>query len=528
MKLKTGILFFVALFVAQFASAQQWQFVGPRAMGMGGAGVATAYGPDAQYWNPAGLTQEDDKNETGLLINAGATLETTGKVLSAVDKLADMSDRYQNLANNISGNNAATAENISTIFEGLNEISKLIGDNRGVLVNADAGLGFKFKNFAISSRAIGTGAVRPVLDTENIKFNLSGSGLDISAPTNTVNTPPITSNATAATNLANIINNYGIYDSLLSFLGNPTGVTNATQLANLIINSLSEHGATTTQITEAIDVVTANAAGAAEILNQYASASGSYKDNKTLAMGEAATFGEVALGYGTKVMKGLKVGGNVKVISGYTAETGVMLLTDNDDFKDILDKAFDNKKNTNTWAVDLGALINFSEMAGKDIWWNPQVGVTARNINGPKFDRPDMPVGTDTAIAAKWNSDKYQLKPQIRAGVSVNPKNWMTLAADIDVTENDTLLDGIKSRQLAVGVEFNLVNGSKFNMPLRLGYNKNLAETSLCPFYTAGIGFNMLHFFVELAGAVSTKTSKVDGNTIPNSAAASLTLGFLF
>ena len=73
-----------------------------------------------------------------------------------------------------------------------------------------------------------------------------------------------------------------------------------------------------------------------------------------------------------------------------------------------------------------------------------------------------------------------------------------------------------------------MVNGSKFNMPLRLGYNKNLAESSLCPFYTAGIGFNMLHFFVELAGAVSTKTSKVDGNTIPNSAAASLTLGFLF
>ena len=525
MKLKTSILFFVALFVAQFASAQQWQFVGPRAMGMGGAGVATAYGPDAQYWNPAGLTQEDDKNETGLLINAGVTLETTGKVLSAVDKLADMSDRYQNLANNISGNNAATAENISTIFEGLNEISKLIGDNMGVLVNADAGLGFKFKNFSISSRAIGTGAVRPVLDTQNIKFN-TGSGLNIGTNVTdpSVGDPSLSG---AVSNLTQIITDYNLLSVIQNFLGNTTATT-AGELASQLINVAIAQGASVAQINEMVGVVVENAGGAAEMLHQYTASTGTYDQNETLAMGEAATFGEVALGYGTKVMKGLKVGGNVKVISGYTAETGVMLLTDNEDFKDILDKAFDNKKNTNTWAVDLGALVNFSEMLGKDIMWNPQVGVTARNINGPKFDRPDMPAGTAAAVAAEWNTDKYQLKPQVRAGVSFNPKNWMTLAADIDVTENDTLLDGIKSRQLAVGVEFNLVNGSKFNMPLRLGYNKNLAESSLCPFYTAGIGFNMLHFFVELAGAVSTKTSKVDGNTIPNSAAASLTLGFLF
>ena len=529
MKLKTSILFFVALFVAQFASAQQWQFVGPRAMGMGGAGVATAYGPDAQYWNPAGLVQEEDKNETGLLINAGVTLETTGKVLGSVDKLADMADRYKNLSNNISGNSAATAENISTIFEGLNEISKLLGDNMGVLVNADAGLGFKFKNFAISSRAIGTGAVRPVLDTQNIKFNTAGSGLNIGTNVTdpSVGDPSLTA---AVSSLTQVITDYNLLSVIQNFLGNTTAA-NAGELASQLINVAIAQGASVAQINEMVGVVVENAGGAAEMLHQYTASTGTYDQNETLAMGDVAAFGEVALGYGTQVIKGLKVGGNVKVISGYTAETGVMLLSDNDDFKDILDKAFDNKKNTNTWAVDLGALVNFSEMLGKDIWWNPQVGVTARNINGPKFDRPDMPasfIGTPIANPGNWKTDKYQLKPQIRAGVSVNPKNWMTLAVDIDVTENDTLLDGIKSRQLAVGMEINLVNGRKFNMPLRLGYNKNLAETSLCPFYTAGIGFNMLHFFVELAGAVSTKTSKVDGNTIPNSAAASLTLGFLF
>ena len=77
---------FLMLIVFLFASitysfAQSWQFVGARAMGMGGAGVATAYGPDAQYWNPAGLTQEEDVNETGLLIDAGANSACTPEML---------------------------------------------------------------------------------------------------------------------------------------------------------------------------------------------------------------------------------------------------------------------------------------------------------------------------------------------------------------------------------------------------------------------------------------------------------------
>ena len=76
-------LLFVTLCVAvtAVAQAQSWQFVGSRAMGMGGVGVATAYGPDAQYWNPAGLAQEEDLNETGLLINVGADMQATKNVL---------------------------------------------------------------------------------------------------------------------------------------------------------------------------------------------------------------------------------------------------------------------------------------------------------------------------------------------------------------------------------------------------------------------------------------------------------------
>jgi hypothetical protein len=519
---KIIFVFTALLFGVSFVFAQSWQMVGPRAMGMGGAGVATAYGPDAQYWNPAGLAQDEDVNETGFLINAGISLETTKNILEGVSNLTDMSDKYKNLQHDIDNGNAVSAENISTIFKGLNDVSKMIGKDMGALINVDGGVGFKIKNFSVSARALSTGAILPVVDTKNIKFYDGGTGLTLGA----ITTPGDATNISTAQKLADAITAAGIYDSLKILL-NDTSSSNSLELANAIINAASG-SATPEQIASAVDTAIANMGGAAEIINMAASADGSYKNNETLAMADAAAFGEVSLGYGMKVHQGVKVGANFKVISGYTAQNGVMIMEDDQKIEDILDKTKDNKKNTTNIAIDLGALVNFSELLQKDIVLNPQFGLTARNINGPKFDRPDIPAGTPAAIAANWNTDKYQLKPQLRAGAAINPAKWMTLAVDLDITENDTMIKAIQSRQLALGAEFNLVNKPKFNLPLRIGYNKNLAESNMAPVYTAGIGFNMVHFYLELAGAMSTKSAKIDGNDIPTSAAASLTLGLLF
>ncbi|MBO7190784.1 MAG: conjugal transfer protein TraF [Elusimicrobiaceae bacterium] len=509
------------LLMFSVAGAQQWQFVGTRAMGMGGAGVATAFGPDAQYWNPAGLAQEEDTNETGLLINAGVSFEATKNVLEGVRDLTDMSDQYKALENAISGNQIANAENISTLFKGLNDISKMLGKDTGALVNADGGVVFKFKNFAVSGRALGTGAITPVVDTKNIRFN-TGSGLVLGD----TSSPGSASNQSAAVALAASLDVNGVFTALNSLFNN--AYADSTALANAIVNAAVAQGASEAQILDMLGVATSNMGGAAEIINMAASAEGSYKDNETLVMADAATFGEMSLGYGQQVIPGLKVGGNFKVISGYTAQSGVMVLTENEDIKDILDKAYDNKKNSTNIGIDLGVMGNLSQLLDKELFWNPQVGLTARNLNSPKFDRPDAPADINAAIARNWRTDKYELKPQVRLGAAVNPFKWMTAAADIDVTENDTMIDSIKSRQLALGLEFNVVNGQRFNMPIRVGYNKNLAESSVSPFYTAGIGFNMMHFYIELAGAISTKTTKIDDTSVPNSAAASLTLGFLF
>ena len=523
MKTIRNLMFVVScVAVAAVAQAQSWQFVGSRAMGMGGVGVATAYGPDAQYWNPAGLAQEDNLNETGLLINLGADIQATKNVLEGVSNLTDMADQYKSLENAINTNAVANAENISTLFKGLNDISKLIGANSGALVNANAGLGLKIKNFAVTARAIGTGAITPVVDTQNIKFK-TGTGLNMGNKSAALSA----ADTATATTLKNAIEQYGILPALNDLLGT-TNYTSA-EMATAIVDAMASQGIDSTVISNTVNTVIDNLGGASEILNQYASASGSYKDNQTLAMADVATFGEFSLGYGQRVIPGLKLGANLKVIEGYAAQSGVMILQDNQDIGDILDKAYDNRKGSTNLGVDLGALVNFSEMLDKEIFLNPQVGLTAKNINGPKFARPDVPAElAGTPIAAQWNHDKYQLKPQVRAGVAINPMKNLTVAADLDVTENDTMISGIKSRQLGLGAEINLFNRPKFHIPLRVGYNKNLAESNVSDFFTAGVGLNMLHFYLELAGAVSADTSKVDGNTIPNSAAVSLSLGFLF
>ena len=148
---KLLFLFVSMLFATKIATAQQWQFVGTRAMGMGGAGVATAYGPDAQYWNPAGLAQhEEDLNEAGLLINAGAQMEATKHVLEGVRNLTEMSNQYKALQSTLKNGQKASASDVEAMFQGLNDIAKILGHEMGALVNANAGVGFKMKNFTIS------------------------------------------------------------------------------------------------------------------------------------------------------------------------------------------------------------------------------------------------------------------------------------------------------------------------------------------------------------------------------------------
>jgi len=519
--------------LSAYSCAAVWQWQGPRAMAMGGAGVACAYGTDAQYWNPALLVHKEGLNDRGFMFDVGASGETTKNVLKSIDKFNDLSDSYKTLSNKIESGSAPDAKEISALFTGLSTIHDLVANDIGAMANADAGVGFKIKNFAVSVRSMGSLGVTPVIDTLNLGLGTQGglSGLNLGSSSS----PSGSVNAQAASTLASAIDAHpGLLNNLNTLLG--SSYSGAQEMANAFVNGAVNAGSSPDEILKAAQEAAANMSGAAQIINAAASSSGinSYKDNQTRAIADMNIFSEASLGYGIAIIKGLQVGGNVKVINGTVAQTGILLLQDNDNAGDIIKDAWDRKQNTVRLAADLGAFVNFSELVGQKILFNPQIGISAKNINSPKFKRPGLPddligaTGAKAALASDWQTGDYELKPQVRAGLSLNPLHFITIASDIDLTKNDTTVQGYDSRQLAAGIEINVVNRKSFNLPLRAGINKNLAESNAPTYYTAGLGINTTGFYLELAGALSAETTKVNDTTIPSAAAASLNLGFVF
>ena len=507
-------------------NAQPWQMVGTRAMGMGGAGVATAYGADAQYWNPAALkdTQEDYQN---VLLNAGLQMETTKEVMNSLDNLNDLADRYKNLSRKISNGGTPDAQDLATLFEGLSDISDLTKNDIGAVIGADAGLGVKIKNFAVSVRSLGTMGITPVIDTVNIGLaNQGGSlGLDINGSTAQ---PTDATSQQAAHILADTIANTNTLDAINTLL--QTSYTSPAEVANAFINTALNAGSSAQEVLSAAQTAAAtmpNAAGLIQNAAQYNGGNG-YEQNESRAMADLGLFSEIALGYAQEIIPGLQIGGNLKLIEGTIAQTGIMVLQDDKSVSDVASDAWDNKKTSAQLGVDLGVKANLSRLTNQEILFNPVIGLTARNINSPKFERPGLPQGTPTAIAQSWQQDDYKLKPQLRAGVAVEPLRTLVLAADVDLTENETSVKNFKSRQLAVGAEWDFAKGSTFSLPLRAGINKNLAEEDSAMYYTVGIGFKAAFFQTELAAAISSEQASVDGTDIPASAGASLTLGFVF
>ena len=74
------------LAAAVSANAEEWTTMGPRAMGMGGAGVALSQGPLASYWNPAALGRATE-NSYGFAVPFSVHAALTGPVIAGANDL---------------------------------------------------------------------------------------------------------------------------------------------------------------------------------------------------------------------------------------------------------------------------------------------------------------------------------------------------------------------------------------------------------------------------------------------------------
>lgn len=498
--------------------AEKWQTVGTRSMGMGGVGVATAYGPDAQYYNPA-LLATDEKENNCVTLNVNAEIETTEKILKIIKQVQDMTGDYQDVIDKITNNKYADAQDVMSIVDTLAILQELDLKNTGALLNANAGISSKVKKLAISVRSYGGAGITPVVDKQNIGLGASGTGIKI----DNFSEPTVEANKNTATIIKNALDRYNLTDSVANLFG-LSGKTSE-ELANAIVNMTDSAASNIEQIKEMAEKIEDKLPNISDILNSMLSG-GSYKDNESQVIIDAGIFTEVSVGYGYEILEGIQVGGNLKYIQGQMAQTELMILQDDKKIGEKISNTFDNSKTSNQIGLDLGVLLDVNRLLDLDTSLNPKFGITARNINNPFFDRPDRPA--DLGEKAKWNKDKYYLGSQLRTGVAVTPIKKLIVACDLDLMKNKTLVENFESQELSFGVEYLIVNKTTLVFPVRAGVSKNIATSNSQVEYTFGTGITASGFIFEIAGGMTSSTTKLDGYTIPTSVSCALNLGYAF
>ena len=170
--------------------------------------------------------------------------------------------------------------------------------------------------------------------------------------------------------------------------------------------------------------------------------------------------------------KTFAVGVTGKVIQGAAYNTTTSLQGgQNPNLVDNLGKA----NISTSYGIDVGAMYRPSS------WL--RFGVVAKDLNQPTFDAP--------------GGLEYKLTPQVRGGVALNPWSTMTVTADMDITSNQTLVPGLKSQVLSLGMEQTIL--SEF-LSFRVGTYKNVQDAGSIFTPTAGLGLRIYSFRLDLAG----------------------------
>ncbi len=517
MKLRNIVFTFTILaFGASSVFAEQWQVLGTRPMGMGGAFVGMARGPIAQYWNPAGLYQET--NTSGIELGVGVGIEFAGDIMENASQIGDLADDFSSIQSAQTGGTVVDANEVAAFVKTLSLLEDMNDPGTGALLEIAGGVNLKLSKIAVSVNNFTSAGITPLIDTLNVSLDGTGTGLGVDFNTTTDQLSMTTSAQTDAADaiaLA-ITNNIGLAN-LQTLLG--TSLT-AVQIGNALVQQAIDDNVSDTVITETAATFTEYAADAKSVIDGIV-AGNSYLDNTSNLTVEGASFTEIAFGMAKPVwIDGLLVGGNFKMVNGQVGYSKFEFMaeesgTDNafDDFSDTMEKSWKP-------SIDLGFLMQLNKRWA-NLPMNPRVGLVIRNLTSPKFDKP-------VTAVADGKGSSYTLDRQVRMGLALSPANFWHIAMDMDLTKNDTAIDGFKSRQLSLGTEINIFNRPAINIPLRAGIMKNMADDDASTAYTMGLGINLVHLHIDLGGIISSDTSVIDGDDVPNKVAFSGSLALLF
>lgn len=198
------------------------------------------------------------------------------------------------------------------------------------------------------------------------------------------------------------------------------------------------------------------------------------------AINEETPVGSVSLGVALKLMN----------VSSYLYREQLTINYDDNKMFDGIVKNTGATRDSN-FGLDLGVVyspVDFQSL---------NVALSAKNINAPKFK-------------FKENGD-LKIKPQLRLGLSYEFFESLTLAADMDLTNNTLLQTGVagekvqKSQKMGLGLDFDTTF-----FDVRAGIAKDLRQDNGA-LLSFGLGFSVF----DIGLVASTKSVSVEGTKIP-------------
>ena len=504
--LLASILFSTTFVVASSSEAREWTIVGPRALGMGGAGVAVANDATASYWNPAafGFFKDSTGGEYGkrtwsAVLDAGFGAQVHEDLGEQVDIISRID------FNQFTGGDVTIAE-MPDFIEMVSQL-KTFDDNpdRALTITVNGGLRTQVGHFGLAGYAFTDISAKGDLDLVNIGPTNDGTATFTIAEVTDETTYGCAPGACTTTTGYFTAPERTQLETFLTGLGWTS--VQATDFINIVENGIDslppgDVPASSEVVTQVQNVATVVDAAATD----GGGTGGTIDQNESKLLFRGIAVAEVPLTYGRKITDDFAVGGNIKFMKARVYNTEVPVF--NTDFGDALNTATDTYADSNNFGIDLGALYRFGDKL--------RFGVVARNVNSPSFDMLPLTPGGE---------DSIKEEPQVRAGVAYRPFGSLILAADIDLTENETTVSGTStSRIISAGIEGNLFNF----LQLRGGIYKNIANEDIGPVYTAGFGINLWAVNIDLGAAMSSGSTTVDGNEIPKEVRAELALSALF
>ncbi len=381
-----------------------------------------------------------------------------------------------------------TKEGIKSMLAIGSALGSITADD-AILVNMNAGMGFRFGHWGIGIRGFGEAAAYILPDLENFSINQT-----LNAFSQELNDAVVNSGYDGTGFQTMDVTQYNTLVSRLESGGLTT--ENAKKAASYLDDQLTDLKNTTSlsdeQLKKAIDLV------------NDINFEGDLADNTSVAVGRAFGVIEIPVSYGHAFLDDrLSVGITAKGMYGTVTGANIWFFDENA-IDDAVEVASDNTEGTLNFGLDLGVLYRLPMV---------QLGIVGHNLNSPKFKgfEETITVGNQTRTILV---DDVTLDPQITLGAAFIPNKRFMLEMNYDVLKTGTLLDGYDIQRLSFGTELDV-----WLLALRLGAYRNMALDNPDWVATAGIGLNIFGVRADIGGAYSLGDPVTyEGTDIPNEA----------